>query len=48
MNENKVLVYEPDDAIEFIAARCDIDKETIATVLDLDLEYMVSVGIIEL
>jgi hypothetical protein len=47
MNENEVLVYDVNDAINFIAERCDIDKETISTVLELDEDYMRSVGIIE-
>ena len=47
MNEKEVLVYDVYDAINFIAERCDIDKDIIATVLDLDEEYMRSVGIID-
>ena len=46
MNENEVLVYDIYVAINFISERCDIDKETILTVLELDEEYMRSVGII--
>ena len=46
MSENEILVYDPDDAIDFIAARCNISRENIETVLELDLEYMRSVGIV--
>lgn len=45
MNEN-TPVYEWEDAINFIAERCDIDKETIEKVLILEEDYMRSVGII--
>ena len=45
MNEN-TPVYEWEDAINFIAERCDSDKETIEKVLILEEDYMRSVGII--
>lgn len=45
MNEN-TPVYEWEDAINFIAERCDIDKETIEKVLILEEDYMRSIGII--
>lgn len=45
MNEN-TPVYEWEDAINFIAERCDIDKETIEKVLLLEEDYMRSIGII--
>lgn len=45
MNKN-TPVYEWEDAINFIAERCDIDKETIEKVLILEEDYMRSIGII--
>lgn len=45
MNEN-TPVYDWDDAINFIAERCDIDKETIEKILILEEDYMRSIGII--
>ncbi len=39
-------VYEYEDAINFIAERCDIDKDTIEKVLMLEEDYMRSIGII--
>lgn len=35
-----------EDAINFIAERCNIDKDTIETVLTLEEDYMKSIGII--
>lgn len=45
MNKN-TPVYDWDDAINFIAERCDIDKETIEKILILEEDYMRSIGII--
>ena len=45
MNEN-TPVYEWEDAINFIAERCDIDEETIEKVLLLEEDYMRTIGII--
>lgn len=45
MNEN-TPVYEWEDVIDFIAGRCDIDKETIEKVLILEEDYMRSIGVI--
>lgn len=45
MNEN-TPVYEWEDAINFIAERCDIDEEVIEKVLLLEEDYMRSVEII--
>lgn len=45
MNEN-TPVYEWEDAINFIAERCNIDKEIIEKVLLLEEDYMRSIGII--
>ena len=43
---NDTPVYEWEDAINFIAERCNIDKDTIETVLTLEEDYMKSIGII--
>ena len=45
MNGN-TPVYEWEDAINFIAGRCDINKETIEKVLSLEEDYMRTIGII--
>ena len=45
MSEN-TPVYEWEDAINFIAERCDVDKETIEKVLLLEEDYMRTIGII--
>lgn len=45
MNKN-TPVYEWEDAINFIAERCDIDKEVIEKVLGLEEDYMRSIGVI--
>ncbi len=39
-------VYEYEDLINFIAERCDIEKDTIEKVLMLEEDYMRSIGII--
>lgn len=39
-------VYEWEDATNFIAERCDIDKETIEKVLLLEEDYMRTIGVI--
>ncbi|MDE6435759.1 MAG: hypothetical protein K2L07_16235 [Lachnospiraceae bacterium] len=43
---NDMSVYEYEDAINFIAERCDIDKDIIERVLLLEEDYMRSIGII--
>lgn len=43
---NDTPIYEWEDAINFIAERCNIDKDTIETVLTLEEDYMKSIGII--
>lgn len=43
---NDTPVYEWEDAINFIAERCNIDKDTIETVFTLEEDYMKSIGII--
>ena len=45
MNGN-TPVYEWEDAINYIAERCDVDKETIEKVLLLEEDYMRTIGII--
>lgn len=44
--DDKEIVYDFGEAIHFIAERCDLDKSVIETVLDLEEEYMRSIGII--
>lgn len=39
-------VYKFEDAINFIAERCDINKDIIEKVLLLEEDYMRSIGII--
>lgn len=45
MNDN-TPVYEWEDAINYIAERCDVDKEIIEKVLSLEEDYMRTIGII--
>ena len=42
-----IPVYDVQDAINFISARCNVSKDIIELVLSLDEEYMRSIGIIE-
>ena len=44
--DNNTPVYDYEDAINFIAERCDINKDTIEKVLMLEEDYMRSIGII--
>lgn len=44
--ENNTPVYDYEDAINFIAERCDIDKDTIEKVLMLEEDYMRSIGVV--
>jgi len=44
--EDKEIVYDFGEAINFIAERCNVDKSAIETVLDLEEGYMRSIGII--
>lgn len=39
-------IYVFEDAVNFIAERCNIDRETIEKILMLEDDYMRSVGII--
>lgn len=39
-------VYDWDDAVNFIAARCNHDKKTIDEILLIEEDYMRSIGII--
>lgn len=43
---NNTPVYDYEDAINFIAEKCDIDKDTIEKILMLEEDYMRSIGII--
>ena len=45
MNSN-TPVYEWEDAINYIAERCDVDKETIEKILLLEEDYMITIGVI--
>ena len=45
--ENDMIMYDENDAIAYIALRCNLDEETIAKILDLEMEYMESIGIAE-
>ena len=47
MCDDNLPVYNWDDAINFIAARCEFDKKTIDEVLLLEEDYMRSIGIID-
>lgn len=44
--DDKEIVYDFGEAIHFIGERCDLDKSVIETVLDLEEEYMRSIGVI--
>lgn len=45
MNEN-APVFNWDDAVNFIIEKCEVDKDIVEKVLELEEEYMRSVGII--
>ena len=44
--DDNALVYEWEDAVNFIAERSNIDKETIEKILELEEDYMRSIGVI--
>lgn len=44
--DNSTPVYDYEEAINFIAERCDTSKEVIEKVLVLEEDYMRSIGII--
>lgn len=44
--DNNTPVYDYEDAINFIAERCDINKDTIEKVLMLEEDYMRSIGVV--
>ena len=44
--ENITPVYDYEEAVNFIAERCDTSKEVIEKVLMLEEDYMRSIGII--
>jgi hypothetical protein len=46
IDENPVLDY--DELNSYIQGRTGLDYDTVANVLDLETEYMIKVGIIEL
>lgn len=45
MNEN-TPVFNWDDAVNFITEKCEVGKNIVEKVLELEEEYMQSVGII--
>lgn len=45
MNEN-TPVYNWEDAVNFIAEKCDVEKSVIEKILELEENYMRNVGII--
>lgn len=45
MNEN-VPVYNWEEAVNFIASRCGIEKDTVEQVLESEEDYMRSIGVI--
>lgn len=47
MENNNAPIWEWEDAVEFIAERCDIDRDIIEEVLELEFEYERSIGIVE-
>lgn len=44
--DNNTPVYDYEDAINFIAKRCDVNRNIIEKVLMLEEDYMRSIGII--
>ena len=46
MSNTSTPVYDWEDAINFIAARCNHDRETIDEILCIEEDYMRSIGII--
>lgn len=44
--DNNIPVYELEDAINFITEKSDIEKDTIKKVLELEEEYLKSIGVI--
>lgn len=45
--DDNMPVYDWDDAVEFILSRSDFDKGMVEKVLNLEEDYMRSIGIIE-
>lgn len=45
MNEN-MPIYDWDNAVSYITERCDVGKDVIEQVLELEEDYMRSIGII--
>ncbi len=45
--DNNTPVYDYEEAINFIAERCDTSKEVIEKVLMLEEDYMRSIGIVD-
>lgn len=39
-------MYYVSDAIDFICSRSDMDEETVRRVLELEMDYMESIGLI--
>lgn len=47
-SNNNEEVKDFEKLIQFIEEKSDLDSETISTVLDMETEYMIQVGIIDL
>lgn len=45
--ENEELFYDTDEAIKFISERTGIEPDIVAKVLEADVEFMRTIGIIE-
>lgn len=41
------LMWVWEDAVKYIMDRCDLDRETVEKVLEIEEDYMRSVGLIE-
>lgn len=41
------LMYYYEDAVKFISERCDVNEEDILKILELELDYMRSIGLVE-
>ena len=45
MSDNDIMYYY-EDAIEFIRSRSDLSEDVISKVLELELDYMRSIGLV--
>lgn len=44
--ENEVIMYYHEDAVEYIRSRSGLSVKLINTVLELEMDYMKSIGLI--